>query len=127
MSTRSSGISTRLRVRTARRRAAYFDPYHAAIDAQLKRLRARHPRVVLYDAHSIRSHVARLFDGKLPQFNIGTNGGASCDAALTSRIETICKASAYDHVTNGRFRGGWITRHHGKPCGANGDRILTKR
>jgi formiminoglutamase len=99
----------------ARRRTAYFDPYHAALDAQLKRLRAKHACVVLYDAHSIRSHVARLFDGTLPQFNIGTNSGASCDAALTSRIEKICAASRFDHVTNGRFRGGWITRHYGKP------------
>jgi formiminoglutamase len=99
----------------ARRRIAYFDPYHEAIDAQLKRLRARHPRVVLYDAHSIRSHVARLFDGTLPQFNIGTNSGVSCDAALTAGIEDICARSAFDHVTNGRFRGGWITRHYGKP------------
>jgi N-formylglutamate deformylase len=98
-----------------RRRTAYFDPYHVALDAQLQRLRAKHARVVLYDAHSIRSHVARLFDGTLPQFNIGTNSGASCDAALTAGIEKICGRSAFDHVTNGRFRGGWITRHYGKP------------
>jgi formiminoglutamase len=99
----------------ARRRAAYFDPYHAALDAQLKRLRKNHARVVLYDAHSIRSQVARLFEGTLPQFNIGTNSGASCDAALTAGIEDICTRTAFDHVTNGRFRGGWITRHYGKP------------
>jgi formiminoglutamase len=99
----------------ARRRAAYFDPYHAALNSQLQRLRARHPRVVLYDAHSIRSLVPRLFEGTLPQFNIGTNNGATCDAALTERIGKICAASSFDHVTNGRFRGGWITRHYGKP------------
>jgi N-formylglutamate deformylase len=99
----------------ARRRAAYFDPYHHAIASELQRLRARHPRVVLFDAHSIRSQVARLFEGTLPQFNIGTNNGATCDAALTARIEKICEASSFDHVTNGRFRGGWITRHYGKP------------
>jgi N-formylglutamate deformylase len=99
----------------ARRRAAYFDPYHAAINSQLQRLRARHARVVLFDAHSIRSEVPRLFDGTLRQFNIGTNNGATCDAALTARIEKICEASSFDYVTNGRFRGGWITRHYGKP------------
>ena len=69
--------------------------------------------------------VPRLFDGTLPQFNIGTNNGATCDAALTARIEKICDASSFDRVTNGRFRGGWITRHYGKPAkrhtrGANG-------
>jgi N-formylglutamate deformylase len=99
----------------ARRRTEYFDPYHAAISSELQRLRARHPRVVLFDAHSIRSEVPRLFDGTLRQFNIGTNNGATCDAALTARIEKICEASSFDHVTNGRFRGGWITRHYGKP------------
>ena len=65
-----------------RRRVAYFDPYHAALREQIARLRGQgHRSVVLYDAHSIRSHMPRLFDGELPQFNIGTNGGASCDAA----------------------------------------------
>ena len=100
----------------ARRRAAYYEPYHEALDSELKRLRSGHDRVVLFDAHSIRSHVARLFEGTLPQFNIGTNNGATCDATLTARIEKICAASSFDHVTNGRFRGGWITRHYGKPA-----------
>jgi len=99
----------------ARRRATYFDPYHAALAAELSRLRGRHPRVVLFDAHSIRSEVPRLFEGTLRQFNIGTNNGATCDEQLTARIEKICEASSFDHVTNGRFRGGWITRHYGKP------------
>lgn len=98
-----------------RRRIAYFEPYHHAIESQLQRLRARHPRVVLFDAHSIRSRVPRLFKGTLPQFNIGTNNGTTCDTTLTARIEKICAASAFDHVTDGRFRGGWITRRYGKP------------
>lgn len=98
-----------------RRRQEFFDPYHAAIREQIARLRARHPAVVLYDAHAIRSRVPRLFEGELPQFNIGTNGGASADAALTARLERICASSGLTHVTNGRFRGGWITRHYGDP------------
>jgi N-formylglutamate deformylase len=99
----------------ARRRALWFDPYHAALQAQIDRLRARHPRVVLYDAHSIRSHVPRLFDGELPQFNIGTNGGGTCDPALATEVERICAASGESHVLDGRFRGGWTTRHYGAP------------
>jgi N-formylglutamate deformylase len=101
-----------------RRRAAYFDPYHAALSAEIGRLRATHGRVVLYDAHSIRSHVPRLFDGELPQFNIGTNGGATCDPALAGAVVAICAASGMSHVLDGRFRGGWTTRHYGRP--ANG-------
>jgi N-formylglutamate deformylase len=99
----------------ARRRAAFFDPYHAALSTQIERLRARHRCVVVYDAHSIRSREPRLFDGELPQFNIGTNGGATCDASLTKAVEMICDRSGMSRVTNGRFRGGWITRHYGKP------------
>jgi N-formylglutamate deformylase len=98
-----------------RRRAAYFEPYHAALRDEIARLRAMHGAMVLYDAHSIRSRMPRLFDGELPQFNIGTNGGASCAGALTAEVERICDASGFTRVTNGRFRGGWITRHHGRP------------
>jgi N-formylglutamate deformylase len=99
-----------------KRRAAYFDPYHTALAFELERKRADAGCVVLYDAHSIRSRVPRLFDGELPQFNIGTNQGASCDPALTATIEGICDASGHSRVTNGRFRGGWITRRCGNPA-----------
>ena len=99
----------------ARRRARWFAPYHHAISDEIARLRALHPHIVLYDAHSIRSHVPRLFAGELPQFNIGTNGGTSCAALLTSAVEAACDASGLGRVTNGRFRGGWITRHYGAP------------
>jgi N-formylglutamate deformylase len=97
-----------------RRRSDWFDPYHASLRSEIARLRAMHPRVVLYDAHSIRSVVPRLFDGSLPLFNIGTNSGASCDPALTEAVEAICRTSGSTAV-NGRFKGGWITRHYGRP------------
>jgi N-formylglutamate deformylase len=99
----------------ADRRARWFDPYHAALAAELARLRALHGRVVLYDAHAIRGHVPRLFDGELPQFNIGTDGGATCDAALEAAVLDAVRASGRSHVLNGRFRGGWTTRHYGRP------------
>jgi N-formylglutamate deformylase len=98
----------------AARTDRYFRPYHAAISAEIARLRQRHDRIVLYDAHSIR-HIPRLFDGELPQFNIGTNGGTTCDAALARSVETICALSGHSHILNGRFRGGWTTRHYGRP------------
>ena len=99
----------------ARRRTMWFDPYHAALEAELDRLRAAHGRVVLYDAHSILSRVPRLFDGTLPQFNIGTNGGATCHPALAMAVTRICAASGQSHVLDERFRGGWTTRHYGRP------------
>jgi N-formylglutamate deformylase len=97
-----------------RRREWYFDPYHAALAAEIARLRAVHPRVILYEAHSIRSHVPRLFDGELPHFNIGTNSGASCAPELARALATICAASG-TCVVDGRFKGGWTTRHYGRP------------
>jgi N-formylglutamate deformylase len=99
----------------AARRAAYFAPYHDALTRQIERLRVRHGRVVLYDAHSIRSRIPRLFDGELPQFNIGTNSGGACDARLSAAVAAICAAGGLPHVTDGRFKGGWTTRRYGAP------------
>lgn len=98
-----------------RRLQLYHRPYHQALTDELDRLKTAHGRVVLYDAHSIRSHVPRLFDGELPQFNIGTNGTATCAPELEVIIAGLCAASGYSHVVNGRFKGGWTTRHYGRP------------
>lgn len=98
-----------------RRKRLYFAPYHAALAAELARLRERHRRVVLYDCHSIRSVIPRLFPGELPVFNIGTNSGNSCDVRLESEMALLCAASRWSTVVNGRFTGGWITRHYGRP------------
>ncbi len=78
----------------ARRRSRYFDPYHDALATQIARLRALHRAIVVYDAHSIRSRVPRLFEGELPLFNIGSFDGASCARALTDRIASLCPAAS---------------------------------
>ncbi|MCC6779408.1 MAG: N-formylglutamate deformylase [Hyphomicrobiales bacterium] len=98
-----------------RRKEQYFRPYHSALAAQIARLRAEHPRVVLYDCHSIRSVIPRLFPGELPVFNIGTNAGKSCDPRIEREVARICAQSQWSSVVNGRFTGGWITRTYGKP------------
>jgi N-formylglutamate deformylase len=97
----------------AERRRTWFEPFHAALSAEIARLRNGHERIVVYDCHSIRSVVPRLFPGELPVFNIGTNGGASCDPALEQAVATACRESGESTIVNGRFRGGWITRHYG--------------
>jgi formiminoglutamase len=99
----------------AERRARWFAPYHDALEAQVRRLRARHPAVVLYDAHAIRSRIPRLFEGDLPHFNIGTNGGASCAAELAGTVFDACQAEGFSRILDGRFKGGWTTRHYGRP------------
>jgi N-formylglutamate deformylase len=99
----------------AARRARFFEPYHAALAQEIERLRARHGRVVLYDAHAIRSRVPRLFRGELPHLNIGTNRGAGCAAALIRLVEQACEDPHFSRVTDGRFVGGWTTRRYGAP------------
>lgn len=99
----------------AARRATFFDPYHVALTAELARLREMHPRVVLYDCHSIRSVLPRLFQGELPEMNLGTNDGKSADHDLQESVIALMAKSGRSFVANGRFKGGYITRHHGQP------------
>ncbi len=95
----------------------YWRPYHGALAGELARLRATHGRVVLWEGHSIRGEVPFLFEGRLPDLNLGTAGGASCSPALQARLEAVLSAqSRYDWVANGRFKGGHITRHYGAPA-----------
>jgi len=95
----------------------FWRPYHQALDKELKRLQATHGRVLLWEGHSIKSEVPFLFDGRLPDINLGTAGGASCHAATRERVERVLSAQTkYSWVCNGRFKGGHITRHYGKPA-----------
>jgi len=99
-----------------RRVQVYWQPYHDAISDELARLKARHGHAVLFDAHSIKSELPWLFEGTLPHLNLGTAGGASCAPALREALGAVLAAqSAYSHVVDGRFRGGHITRHFGRP------------
>ncbi len=100
----------------ASRRARWFDPYHARLSQEIARLRRSYEHVVVYDCHSIRSVIPRLFDGELPAFNIGTDSERSCDPRLTAAVEDEVAITGRSFVTNGRFRGGYITRHHGRPA-----------
>lgn len=107
----------------AERVQRYWRPYHHALQAEIDRLRQQHGAVLLWEAHSIRGECPYLFDGRLPDLNIGTASGASCDAARVARIESILAGQAgFDWVVNGRFKGGYITRHYGRP-GASVDAV----
>jgi len=100
----------------ARRRDAYWMPYHAALASELAALKARHGKVLLWEAHSIRSHVPRFFEGRLPDFNFGTSNGASAVAGLAEELAALVERHGdYSAVANGRFKGGYITRHYGQP------------
>ena len=101
----------------AERRTAYWQPYHQVLATELDRLKREHGYALLYDAHSIRSQVSRFFEGTLPDLNIGTGGGKSAEPALTIRLALLCQDSHdYETAVNGRFKGGYITRHYGDPA-----------
>ena len=97
----------------ADRVATYWQPYHTQIRTVLDALRKQHGFAVIWDAHSIPSRVPRLFDGELPVLNVGTHGGRSCAPAIGSVVYEIASSSPYSAILNGRFQGGFITRHYG--------------
>ncbi len=94
----------------------FHAPYHAALLAEIERVKAIHGIAILYDCHSIRSHIPFLFEGKLPDFNIGTDMGKTCDPAVENIVvDVTTKVEGYTSILNGRFKGGWTTRHYGQP------------
>ena len=100
----------------ARRLETFWQPYHQQVQDELVRLKSEHGIALLFEAHSIRSVVPRLFEGQLPDLNVGTAAGSSCAAALLSEVENLLAGqSEYHFVVNGRFKGGYITRAYGQP------------
>jgi len=98
------------------RKAQYWQPYHSALDAELTRIHRQHGSALLWEGHSIRPELPYLFEGRLPDFNLGTASGASFPNERLQRIEAILSAqSAYSWVSNGRFKGGYNTRHYADP------------
>ena len=101
----------------ARRREAYHAPYHAALAAEIARVREAHGVAILFDCHSIRSRIPFLFEGVLPDLNLGTGDGATCAPEMRAAALRVCRSAAgYTSVLDGRFKGGWTTRHHGRPA-----------
>ncbi len=95
----------------------YWQPYHYQLQGELNRLHQQYGHAVLLDAHSIAAEVPMLFPGTLPDFNLGSNNEESAASDLI-RIATGCldKHPVYSAVLDGRFKGGYITRHYGSPA-----------
>ena len=100
----------------SRRVSKYWQPYHDRLVTELERLKNKHGFAVLWDAHSIPSDVPRLFEGQLPELNIGTFDGRSCATEIRESVSRIAEESGYSSVLDGRFKGGFITRHYGAPA-----------
>ncbi len=94
----------------------FHEPYHAALSVEIEQAVQRFGVAIVYDCHSIRSHISHLFEGRLPDFNIGTNERVTCAGEIENLVSGICNsATDFTSVTNGRFKGGWTTRHYGQP------------
>ncbi len=103
-------------VAVSERRERYWQPYHDTLQAELQRLRAVHGYALLWDGHSIRSSIPWLFEGTLPDLNIGTASGSSCALGLAEAVmKSLASSSTCSQVLNGRFKGGYITRRYGQP------------
>lgn len=101
----------------AERVERYWRPYHDALRAELNRLRDAHGYAVLWDGHSIESSLPWLFEGRLPDLNLGTVGGTSCASSMREVLmRRLATQTDFTHVTDGRFKGGYITRHYGRPA-----------
>ncbi|MEM9531572.1 MAG: N-formylglutamate deformylase [Pseudomonadota bacterium] len=100
---------TRRRVRT------FWQPYHDQLRQTLAQLKDQYGYALLWDAHSIASEVPRLFPGRLPTLNLGSNDGMSCATPVSHAVFAAAQASGYSSIHNGRFKGGFITRHYGRP------------
>lgn len=99
-----------------RRKQTYWQPYHDKIRTELDRMKAQYGYALLWDAHSIQCQVPRFFDGQLPDLNLGSGDGMSCAPELAQGLLSIARSSSYSAVLNGRFKGGYITRHYGDPA-----------
>ena len=96
--------------------ATYWQPYHDALRDELLRLKSEHGHAVLFDGHSIKSELPWLFDGKLPDLNLGTASGAACAPSLREALAGLLQAQTrFTVAVDGRFKGGHITRHYGQP------------
>lgn len=94
----------------------FHSVYHSILEKEIARIKSKFGFVVIYDCHSIRSVIPHLFDGELPDFNIGDNCGVTCAQSITNVVSQVCgRSNAYSYVVNGRFKGGWTTRHYGRP------------
>lgn len=94
----------------------YWQPYHNKLQSIVDELKSKNKRVIVFDAHSIRSQEPKLFDGILPNLNLGTADGQSARQELTTKLATYCSNTNYSSVLNGRFKGGYITRYYGNPA-----------
>lgn len=100
-----------------RRIGQSWGPYHQALEAELQRLHQTHGHAVLFDGHSIKGELPWLFEGSLPDLNLGTVDASSCANSLRSQLsQLLASQTAYSHVVDGRFKGGYITRHYGQPA-----------
>jgi N-formylglutamate deformylase len=110
------GGSEPTQAEVADRIAGSFAHYHAALEAEIARTRDRHGFAIVLDGHSIRGVVPRFFEGRLPDLNLGTASGTSCAPELEAcATRVLAGAEGFTHIVNGRFKGGWITRHYGRP------------
>jgi N-formylglutamate deformylase len=98
-----------------RRLAAYYLPYHQKIAEHLMALKERFGQVLLWDCHSIRKSLPALHKEPFSDLIISDADGQSSAAKLSDTAFLHLSSSTYSVKRNYPFKGGYITRHFGKP------------
>jgi N-formylglutamate deformylase len=100
----------------ARRKTRYFEPYHEALQQLLDATKARFGRVLLWDCHSIRRVVSAIHDGPFPDLILGSADQTSASAVLIEQALHELGGGPHSLKHNTPFKGGYITRHFGRPA-----------
>lgn len=92
-------------------KSAFYVPYHAALAAQIARVRAKHGLAFVLDCQSLPLMSA-------PQFDLSLDScfGAACAPMLAARVAAICtEAPGLRLMQSGRRQTGWTTCSCGRP------------
>ncbi len=99
----------------SRRLNHYFYSYHQKVEEHLTRLKNKFGKVLLWDCHSIRQMVPTIQKEKFPDLILGDADGTSASPGLIESALSVLDHDSYSVSHNHPFKGGYLTRHFGKP------------
>ncbi len=96
----------------------FYHPYHAALAAEIERVRSEFGYCILLDGHSMPSMGRKGHNDpgrKRAEIVPGDIEGESCDRTLRWLVEEHFRDQGFSVRSNEPYKGGWITRNYGQP------------